>query len=230
MADALKIEVVLAVAGPTAWDLSGRLAGRTDLPLAAEGVAAAHKAAEAAGVIGPGSLLCGTDEASTAAAALIGKSCRLKPRILGGLAPLDLGLWEGLTKVQLLERCPKVCRTLQTDPASILPPNGESWTDFRNRVMSALFGAVPRKAGSPMMLVVRPSTMAVIQMTIDELSGRPAAEIDCTAKPDWGAVKRLTIEPTPALAGTERGGWMGFAAMGLGMMGLAAGGPWPTKG
>lgn len=227
MADGPRFEVVLIAAGPTAWDLAGRLAGKTDLPLGPEGVQAAASAANAIANLHPGALLSGPDEASTAFAAQLGKPLSLKPKTLGGLAAMDLGLWEGMTKAQLLERCPRVCKSMQTDPESIVPPSGESWAEVRTRALAAFFGALPRKGG-PVVVVARPSVIWVLRAALDELSGRPPVERDCSACPSWGVPERLFFEPSPAVAG-DRSGWLGLAGVGLGVIGLAAG-PWPHRG
>jgi probable phosphoglycerate mutase len=227
MAEGPRFEVVLIAAGPTAWDLAGRLAGKTDLPLSAEGVQAAASAANRLADLHPAALLCGPDEAASAFGAQLGRGLSLKPKVLGGLAAMDLGLWEGITKAQLIERCPRVCKSMQSDPESVVPPSGESWADVRTRALSAFFGGIPRKGG-PIVIVARPSVIWVLRAALDELSGRTPVQRDCSACPAWGEPERLVFEPSPAVAG-DRSGWLGLAGVGLGVLGLAAG-PWPHRG
>lgn len=229
MADGPRFEVVLIAAGPTAWDLAGRLAGKTDLPLAPEGERAASAAAAALAGLRPSGLIGGPDEAAAAFADIVGRGLGVRPRRLEGLAAMDLGLWEGMTKAQLHERCPRVCKSMQTDPESIVPPNGESWAEVRTRALAAFLGALPRKpGGGPLVVIGRPSVIWVLRASLDELSGRPAVERDCSASPSWGTPERVSFEPAPAAAG-DRSGWLGLAGVGLGVMGLAAG-PWPHRG
>lgn len=229
MADGPKIEVVLIAAGPTAWDLAGRLAGKTDLPLSPDGERAAAAAAAALAGARPCGLICGPDEAAGPFADILGRTLGLKARRLDGLAAMDLGLWEGMTKAQLTERCPRVCKSMQSDPESVVPPSGESWAEVRTRALQAFLSALPRKPGTgPLVVIGRPSVIWVLRATLDELSGRPPVERDCSACPSWGLPERVTFEPATAAAG-ERGGWLGLAGLGLGVMGLAAG-PWPHRG
>lgn len=226
MADGPRFDVVLIDAGPTTWDLAGRLAGRIDLPLAPEGVSAVSQACQAfnktLGQVRPALLLCGPDEASQAAGKIASTLLRSKPKALPGLAAMDLGLWQGMTKEQLLDRCPKVCKTMQCDPASIVPPNGEPWNEAKSRILSTFLGALPKNPGT-VVVVARPGTLVVLRAGIDELSNRPP-ERDHTVPPVWGEPYRLTLELSGATAGA--GGWLSmFGVMGaVGVMGTLAGG------
>lgn len=226
MADGPRFDVVLIDAGPTTWDLAGRLAGRVDLPLAPEGTKAVTQACQAFssthGQVRPSVLLCGPDEASLAAGKLAGGLLKLKPKSLAGLAAIDLGLWEGMTKEQLLDRCPKVCKTMQCDPASIVPPNGEPWNEAKSRIVSGFLAALPRNPGT-VVVVARPGALVVLRAGIDELSNR-VSERDHTVPPTWGEPYRLTLELSGAAAGG--GGWLSmFGMMGtVGVMGAFAGG------
>ena len=125
MADGPRFEVVLIPAGPTAWDLAGRLAGKTDLPLAPEGLQAASAVTTALQGLRPTGLICGQEEAPRVFAEGVARGLGLKAKGHEGLAAMDLGLWEGMTKAQLLDRCPRVCKSMQTDPETIVPPNGD---------------------------------------------------------------------------------------------------------
>ena len=233
MADGPRFDVVLIDAGPTTWDLAGRLAGRIDLPLAPEGVVAVNRACEPLSSLRSPLVLCGPDEASLAAGKIVGQQLRAKPKSLAGLAAMDLGLWQGMTLDQLSDRCPKVCKTMQCDPSTIVPPNGEPWTEAKTRIVGAFLGALPRNPGSTIVVVARPGTLVVLRAGIDELSGR-TIERDCTAEPSWGEAERVTLELTGAAAGG--GGWLSmFSVMGVmgavamvGAVGTFAGG-WPSR-
>lgn len=230
MADGPRFDVVLIDAGPTTWDLAGRLAGRVDLPLAPEGTQAVTQAcsvfSKTPGQVRPTALLCGPDEASLAAGKLAGGLLRTKPKTVSGLAAIDLGLWEGMTKEQLLDRCPKVCKTMQCDPASIVPPNGEPWNEAKSRIVSAFLGALPRNPGV-VVVVARPGALTVLRAGLDELSNRPP-ERDHTVPPVWGEPYRQTLELSGVTAGA--GGWLSmFGVMGaVGVMGTIAGG-WTNR-
>jgi alpha-ribazole phosphatase len=54
------------------------------------------------------------------------------------LRELDFGAWDGLTYDEAEARDPEAIRRWIDDPLGVRPPGGESFTDFRARVVAAL--------------------------------------------------------------------------------------------
>jgi broad specificity phosphatase PhoE len=205
MADGPRFDVFFIPAGPTAWDLAGRLVGRTDLPIAPEGAASVKAAAEALAKTlqtNHVTVLNGPDEASVSAGAIVARILRAKTRTLPGLAAMDLGLWEGMTRDELSERCPKVERAFACDPSTVVPPGGEGWAEARTRTVSAFMAGLPRRSGT-VVVVARPGAWVPLRAGLDELIGREEERDHATWAP-WGESERLEVN----LAAAESGGWI----------------------
>lgn len=212
-----KLDVVLVAAGPTAWDEQHRLSGQVDLPLAAAGM---RTAIDRAALISDAIvILCSSDEASRQTAEQIGKVTRRKVKIVAELAEMKLGLWEGLRREELLERCPKACRGWETDGAAIVAPGGESWTQVQERAIPTIAAAIARGKG-PIVIVARPIVLAVIGAWLDGKAGLPEDHHCNECVEDFGTIDRRSIDPSRVqsggLVGHVAAGLMGIATVGIG--------------
>jgi len=152
--------VIVVRSGPTAYELEGRIRGTLDVPLAAEGIAAADHAAAELAAIRSGrsidSLSTATDAASIETAAIIGRSLGVKPRPVPGLDNLDQGLWQGLRVDDIRQKQPRLHRQWQESPWSVVPPEGESLDEACDRLGEALEKIVRRHAGIVAVVVPSP--------------------------------------------------------------------------
>jgi broad specificity phosphatase PhoE len=220
MADGKTGKVVLLAAGPTLWDEQGRLGGRADLGLSplGEQKAQAHArklASEAVAVV-----LSGPDSASKAAAELIASACGAKVRVMPDLAEMDLGLWEGARREELLGRCPKACRGWEQDAAAVVPPEGESWTAVCERAAGAVMkgsGKARGSGGGTVVVVARPIVVGVLRCWFGK--GSQPEVHRCEIGPD-------VFDRADRYAGvwsTSSAGWLSGTAVGLGILGIAGG-------
>lgn len=152
--------VIVVRAGPTAYELEGRIRGTLDVPLAPEGIAAADRAAAELAAIRGGrmidSLSTASDAASTETAAIIGRSLGVRARQVRGLDNLDQGLWQGLRVDDIRQKQPRLHRQWQESPWSIVPPEGESLDEACDRLGEALEKIVRRHAGLVTVVVPPP--------------------------------------------------------------------------
>ena len=185
MAKHPELDITFLRSGPTDWDESDRVQGRTDLPLSAVAQASLEDViAEAVGPDGipPRWVLAGPDEASVRIAATVGTATGAKTRVAEGLAGVRCGLWEGRLRSELDERSPKAYRQWMLDPTSASPPEGETVEDANHRVLRALSRAVDKVSQGPVLVVVRPLPLGLIRSVLE---GLPLASL-------WD-----TIENTP---------------------------------
>ncbi|MEK6701495.1 MAG: histidine phosphatase family protein [Planctomycetota bacterium] len=219
------LDVALVAAGPTAWDEQHRLGGQVDLPLGPAGSkAASDRAARLSDVT---AIVCGPDEASRQTAAQIALTSRRKVKIVTELAEMKLGLWEGLRRGELLERCPKACRGWESDGAAIVAPGGESWTEVHERAIPPVATAI-MKAKGPIAIVARPIVLAVIRAWLDGQAGLPEDHHCNECAETFDKIDRRSVDPARVQAsgmaiGNVAAGLLGIAAAGLGGMGSGMG-------
>jgi broad specificity phosphatase PhoE len=132
--------------GPTAWSTEGRLQGRRDLPLSAEGrrrVAAWHLPAALAGCAWRASPLRRAGET----AALLGIS---EAVVESALIEMDWGEWEGQRLAELRASVPGMA-AMEAAGLDFRPPGGESPREVQARLRPLLAGIA--RDGAPVAAV-----------------------------------------------------------------------------
>ena len=191
-----EIDLLVVRSGRTDWDEGGRLQGATDLPLAETGGAGVEA------VVGDlrrddaelklDAVLHAPDEASVATAKVLTAALGGKARRLAGLAGASLGLWEGLRESELLDRYPTAYKQWREDPASVNPPEGETFVAAQARVLGALAKALDKSGGKRVGVVLRPLEFGMLRAVLTE---QPAGRL-WTLVEDGPAAARHT--PTVA--------------------------------
>ncbi len=165
MAKTNDIQVILVRCGRTGWDDSGRLQGRTDLPLSESGREAAVVTVRdlVATLNGHGvvSIYSGPDEASLETAGMLAQDTSSKVKTIDDLSALDLGVWDGLLESQLMERFPTAYREWKERPASVNPPEGETFGEGDDRIRRAMCRILEKANGKPIAFVLRPIPYAI---------------------------------------------------------------------
>lgn len=111
-----------------------RFIGRQDLPLTAKGREQMQKMAAFLATQPIDRLLCSPLYRCRQSAEILSATLNTKPKVLPGLAELDLGGWEGLTVAEVLERYPGQHAARGRDIAHFRPDRGESFADLLDRV------------------------------------------------------------------------------------------------
>ncbi len=125
--------------GPTEWNSSGRIQGRTDMPLSAAGrevVRSWRLRAEFEAFDWFSSPL---KRARETAALLGARSCRFEPRLMEA----HWGDWEGWTLAQLRASIGDVLAAMEAAGLDLLPPGGESPRMVRARLKAWLGEIAP---------------------------------------------------------------------------------------
>lgn len=175
MAKSDQLTFVLVPAGSTAWEESGRVTGGADLPLCPEGRAQASKAAEELSSRSISLVLHASDDASVETAKLIASASGCKTRTVEDLAEMSLGLWEGLAAEEFAEKFPTASKQWQDDPASIVPPEGETLSAADERIVASLARALEKtKASGAIAVVLRPVALGLIRCW---LKGLPVSKV-----------------------------------------------------
>lgn len=177
MAIARPIQVVLVKTGVTTWDASGLCSGRADLPLCPEGRQAVESCAGQLEHLSASGVLTAPDAASAETAALIAARIGGRVRPIEGWAEPGMGLWEGQSEEQLMERFPKAYRQWKQDPASVSIPESESLDDAQVRITEEFARVVGRRrlgADRATVAVLRPMALGLVLCWLD---ARPLSEL-----------------------------------------------------
>ncbi len=188
--------ILIVTTGATEWCQQQRLVGSTDLPMSAAGVRSMRAAAEKMGSEQLGLVLCGPDEGSELAAEVIGAATGGRVRSLEGLRNPCLGLWEGLSVQDASDKFAKSYRRWCSDPASVLPPEGEAFDDAEARILGTIAKAVLKhKADTPIGIVLRPAASAIFRCWLESLpSERVGWMIERSQPTEWRSVPRSRFE------------------------------------
>ncbi|CAN5610702.1 histidine phosphatase family protein [soil metagenome] len=153
--------VLLIQAGPTPWDIEGRLGGRHSLPLQAEARGWLQATIDQL-TAPPAAVHCAkVNEACDETAKLVAAKFKLRPHDNSGLDELDVGLWQGLTRSELRGRFPKAFVQWEKNAAAVNPPDGEPLAVAIERIAGALRRIVRRNRESTVALVMRPMSMRI---------------------------------------------------------------------
>ena len=168
------VRLVLWRHGQTQWNVEGRFQGQTDIPLDAEGVQQAERAARLLAGLRPVAIVSSDLGRAMATAAPLARLTGLPVTPEKELRERYGGLWEGLTDPEIRTRYP-------AEHAQWAPPGGESSAVVAERAGTAL----ERIAGgmAPGTLVVVVSHGAAIRLGAARLLGFP--------EDLWGAVGPL---------------------------------------
>lgn len=178
MARPTTVQLALIRCGRTDWDEVGRLQGKSDRPLSPSGLTGNDAMMESMSAeFGPGSFAtvhCATDEASRATAAHVTEQFGGKVRPSEDLQAMDLGVWEGLLESEVEERYPTAFGQWREDPASVNPPEGETWIATETGLLGAMARAVDKAGVKGVAFVLRPLEFALARCL---LHGEPTERL-----------------------------------------------------
>jgi alpha-ribazole phosphatase len=118
-----------------AW-ARGRIYGRLDPALSAEGRAQAEAAAGLVAAEQPSALLCSPSKRAMETAAAIAAATGLLPSEDPRLREIEFGAFEGLTFAEAEARDPVTWREWMEHPGTVRFPGGECWEDVRARAVA----------------------------------------------------------------------------------------------
>lgn len=160
-------DVILIPWARTDWAAQGRLSGRTDLPLNADGITDVDRwAAELLGAP-PTLLQIGPEEAARETARILSRRFGLRSaRPIKDLAEMHIGLWAGLTADEIEQRFTSAYQDWRNQPESVCPPEGEPFADAALRLERAARRALRKHADQRVAFVVGPMAAAALRCTL----------------------------------------------------------------
>jgi len=118
--------LILMRHGETDWNAQARLQGHRDVPLNATGVRQAAAAAPSVAALGPETIISSDLSRAFSTAQAVSELIRLQVDVDVRLRESAMGLWEGLTREDVIERWPGEWERWRTTSAHNSPPEGES--------------------------------------------------------------------------------------------------------
>jgi broad specificity phosphatase PhoE len=190
--------VLLIQAGPTPWDIEGRLGGRHSLPLQPDARVSIQQTIEQLSPAPVAVYRAKRNEACDDVAKLIATKFNLRPRDNVDLDEIDVGLWQGLTRNELRARFPKAFAQWEKHADTITPPDGESFEEAIDRLTGALRNTVYRNRETTIAIAMRPMSMRLAAgILIGESPAQMAAHLHDatlleTIELDADALRRIT--------------------------------------
>lgn len=139
-----------------------RYNGQADVGLAERGVAQYHQLKER--FAGATLAACYTSDLTRCAqgAELLGAHFGVTPVKYKELRELDIGIWQGLTWDELMERYPVEWQARLDDVVNYRVPQGENLLDVNNRVMPVINDIVARHQGEEVLVVAHGGVNRII--------------------------------------------------------------------
>lgn len=139
-----------------------RYNGHTDVELSCEGREEIAKVADFLKGVELGALYSSDLKRSFESAAIIAEAMGLEPTPLRELRELYLGLWEGLTRSEVVERFPSARNFTFRDLATASVDGGETLQELRARVLPAVRNIVERHRGKNICIVAHGGVNRVV--------------------------------------------------------------------
>jgi probable phosphoglycerate mutase len=188
---------VLIEAGPTPWDVEGRIVGNSSLPLTAEAMDVIRHLLD--GVAGPVDSIyyAAANEACQQVAGLISKKFAIRARDIRDLDEVRLGLWQGLFPDAVRARFPTVYPQWEAQPLLVTPPDGEPLEEAIQRIRTPLNRILRKNMDLTVVLVLRPMAFQIVRGIMQKQSSVQIAghlherQAIATIEIDPAAMKRL---------------------------------------
>ncbi len=157
-----------------AIDTQSRLCGTLDLPLSPAGRAAVHALLRrSAHSAVPNVLFTSTLNRAVEVACELGRVWGLEPRPADWAREIDCGDFEGMPIEQLQRDYPRLwIRNEAQDDNAFAWPGGESYAQFRARVLGGVAGAAAAYPGGRIVIITH---AGVISQVLGVIKGRPAS-------------------------------------------------------
>ena len=159
---ASKTTVYLVRHGETEWNLSGRWQGHADAPLTDRGESQARALGERFKTESFDACYVSDLGRAMRTAELISRPTGMNFEPDARLRERDLGVMQGLTTQEMLERCPDVFDSFRNAGPDYIVPEGESFRQFHERCVEALEDYVSRHQGERVLLVTHGGVLGAI--------------------------------------------------------------------
>lgn len=170
-----KMKLYFTRHGETDWNLLKKIQGKQDTELNATGIMQAEQLGDnlLLGKYNFTKIYSSTQKRARRTAEIVAEKLNMDFETLEGLEEMNLGLWEGLSWNEVEERFPKEFENWFINRRYMKTPEGESYQDLLDRVLSAIKNIIETQEGN--VLVVTHS--AVIMALLCYLHNTPFEEM-----------------------------------------------------
>lgn len=180
--------------GETAWNVELRYQGQGDSPLSEQGVAQAKRVGDFLSRRKIAAVYTSDLGRAVFTAETIAQHHGLKPIADQRLREMTFGVWEGLTRAEVLERYADLYYARLEDSSAHPVPGGEQPEDVVKRLLSCLDDLVHRHDGETIVIV---SHGAALRLTLAALLGIPLNRSHCLSQNN-GGISELIYSPDNA--------------------------------
>jgi broad specificity phosphatase PhoE len=162
--------VWLARHGETGWAAEDRYNGRADTELSARGRCQARQLALRLSGEPVAAVYCSSLQRCADTASIVAQRQKLSPQLVPELVEVDYGVWDGMLRIEIVAQYPELYAAWTADPASVLPPGGESGYSVLARALPALHRIVAAHPGQSVVIVAH---KAVNRLLLCDLLSMP---------------------------------------------------------
>jgi broad specificity phosphatase PhoE len=166
----MRTTVWLARHGETGWAAEDRYNGRADTALSDRGRLQARRLALRLSCEPIAAVYCSSLQRCVDTASIVAERRGLVPQPLPELVEVDYGAWDGMLRTEIVAQYPELYAAWTADPASVLPPGGESGYSVLARALPALYRIVAAHAGQSVLVVAH---KAVNRLLLCDLLSMP---------------------------------------------------------
>jgi len=193
------LRIVLVRPGQTDYDHQLRIRGTLDVPMNPQGLHEVDDTIEQLRGLDIDAVYSGPCQPTRETAEALAGAFDAKLKVLDLLANLDAGLWQGKLIADVKQHQPRVYRQWQENPDGVCPPSGESVSEVRARIRTALDKVWKKHhKGSATVVIVAPEPLASVihaELARERLGDLWKAEGHC----GWWEI--IEYEKTPVASG-----------------------------
>jgi broad specificity phosphatase PhoE len=162
--------VWLARHGETQWAAEDRYNGLGDIPINERGRAQARSLAERLRNESLAAVYCSSLHRCVETATIVAQPHGLDPLPRDAFVEVDYGAWDGMLRQEIVAQYPDLYAAWVKDPATVLPPGGESGYHALVRAAVALQQVVAQHAGQAVLVVAH---KAINRLLLCDVLGIP---------------------------------------------------------
>jgi len=168
-------EILFVRHGETSWNRQLKIQSRSDIPLNKKGIKQSREAAKKLKDVKISGVYTSPLKRAVKTAEIVSANYGLRPFEDDRLLEINHGLWAGQKESALCKKYPERFRKWMKEPWKYLPPGGESWGSFKNRVGNFLNEIKKKHRGEKILVVAHKGVLAI---ALAILNKKPLTEIN----------------------------------------------------
>lgn len=156
------VQLLLIRPGITEYDQQGRIQGTLNIPLCEDGRQEVETMVEELRGQQIAAVYSSPAQSAEQTAETLGQALDLKVKTIDDFENLDHGLWQGMLVSDVKAKQPKVYRQWQEQPENVCPPQGETLTSAKHRVLAVITKLLKKHKTDALFAVVVPEPLASV--------------------------------------------------------------------